>query len=114
MFGTLGDIAGLFKQASQMKERMRTLQEELAKRTHEADAGAGDVTVRVNGRGEVLAVKIRPEAVNPGDIETLEELVRAAVNAAVKKSQEAAQAEMAQITAGLNLPGLNAMLGRKS
>lgn len=111
MFGALGDIAGLLKNARQMQEKFKTIQEDLARRTYEADAGAGAVRVTVSGRGEVIAVKISPEIVNPQDTETLEELIKAAMNAASRKSQEAMQAEMSQLTAGMNLPGLANMLG---
>lgn len=111
MFGGLGDLMGLVKQAKSMQEKMKTMQEELARRTHEADAGAGAVTVRVNGKSEVLSVRIQPDAVKPDDVETLEEFVKSAVNAALRKSQEAMQAEMSQMTAGLNLGGLANMLG---
>ncbi|MEE8171057.1 MAG: YbaB/EbfC family nucleoid-associated protein [Phycisphaerae bacterium] len=113
MLGALGDIGGLFKQAKEMQQKVKTLQEELAKQTFDADAGAGAVAIRVNGRGDVLSVSIRPDAVNPQDVESLEELVKAAANAAHAKSREAAQAEMSKITAGMNLPGLGGMLGLK-
>jgi len=111
MFGALGDIAGLLKQARQMQEKMKSLQEELARRTFEADAGAGAVTVRVNGRNEVLSVKLQASAVSPQDTESLEELIKSATNAAQRKAQEAIQAEMSQLSAGLNLPGLANLLG---
>ncbi len=108
MFGKLGDMMGLMKQAAQMKERMQQIQAELASREYEADAGGGAVTARVNGRGELLAVKIQPDAAR--DVEMLEDLVRAAVNAALRKNQDATRDEMAKLTAGLNLPGLEQML----
>lgn len=108
MFGKLGDMMGLMKQAAQMKERMQQIQAELASREYEADAGGGAVSARVNGKGELLAVKIQPDAAR--DVEMLEDLVRAAVNAALRKNQDAAREEMAKLTAGLNLPGLDQML----
>lgn len=111
MFGGLGDLMGLVKQAKSMQERMKTLQEELARKVYEADAGAGAVTARVSGKGDVLSIKIQPDAVKPGDVESLEEFVKAAVNAAVRKSQEAMQAEMSQMTAGMNLGGFANLLG---
>ena len=111
MFGKMGDLMNLVKNASQIQERMKAMQEELQRRTHEADAGGGAVTVRVNGRGEVLAVQIRMESVPSGDAELLEEFVKSAVNAALRKNQEAIQAEMAGLAAGMNLPALGNMLG---
>lgn len=108
MFGKLGDMMGLMKQAAQMKERMQQIQAELASREYEADAGGGAVTARVNGRGELLAVKIQPDAAR--DVEMLEDLIRAAVNSALRKNQDATRDEMAKLTAGLNLPGLEQML----
>lgn len=108
MFGKLGDMMGLMKQAAQMKERMQQIQAELASREYEADSGGGAVTARVNGRGELLAVKIQPDAAR--DVEMLEDLIRAAVNAAMRKHQDAARDEMAKLTSGLNLPGLDQML----
>ena len=76
MFGALGDLAGLLKNARQMQDKFKAMQEEMARRTFEADAGGGAVTVMVNGRGEVMAVKFQPEAVNPQDVESLEEFDR--------------------------------------
>lgn len=111
MFGALGDLAGLLKNARQMQEKFKTMQEELARRTYEADSGAGAVRVTINGRNEVVAVKLTPDVVNAQDIETLEELIKAAVNAALRKNQEAMQAEMSQLTSGMNMPGLANMLG---
>jgi DNA-binding protein YbaB len=66
------------------------------------------VTARVNGRGELLAVKIQPDAAR--DVEMLEDLIRAAVNAAMRKNQDAARDEMAKLTSGLNLPGLESLM----
>jgi DNA-binding YbaB/EbfC family protein len=109
MFGGIGDMIGLMKQARAMKEQMEQFQAQAASLTFEADAGAGAVTATVNGRGELMAVKINPETVNPSDVEMLEDLIRAAVNAANRKAQETMKAEVAKITAGLNLPGLDAL-----
>lgn len=109
MIPGLGGLTGLFKQARQMQEKMTRLQEELAQRTFSAESGGGLVTATVNGRGELTNIKIAPEAT--ADVEMLEDLVRAAVTLAWQRSQEAVKAEMAKLTGGLNLPGLNELLG---
>ena len=85
---------------------MAKLQEELKERTVEASAGGGVVEVTVSGKQDLLAIKIKPEVVDPDDIEMLQDLILAAVNEGLKKSQEMAAAEMAKITGGLNIPGL--------
>lgn len=109
MFGKLGDLAGLMKSAKQIQANFAQLQQELATRRYEADAGAGLVKATVDGRGSIVSVKIEPNAVN--DLELLEDLVKAAVNTAVTKSQEAMQQEMSAMTGGLNIPGMNELLG---
>jgi hypothetical protein len=94
------------KQAKKMQERMLQLQEELAAKTVEATAGGGMVSVTVNGKFELLALKIEKEVVNPEDVEMLEDLVIAAVNEGVRKAQEMAAAEMGKVTGGMQIPGL--------
>ena len=89
-----------------MQEQIVQKQAELEEKEVEAASGGGAVTVRVNGRQEVLSVKIKPEVVDPDDIEMLEDLVLTAVNEAVRKSQEMVSEEMAKITGGFNIPGL--------
>jgi len=109
MLGGLGNLAGLLKQARQMKENMEQMQAELERQTFQADAGAGLVTATVNGRGELTDIRIDPRAVQ--DIEMLEDLIKAAVGAASAKARDAMKAGMARLTGGLNLPGLSDMLG---
>ncbi len=109
MFGNLGNLAGILKSAKEMQGQMAKLQEELAGRRYEGDAGGGMVLATVNGKGTIVNIKIDPQAV--GDVELLEDLVKAAVGAAVTKSQEAMKSELASLTGGLNLPGLTEMLG---
>jgi len=99
-------LGNIMKQAQLMQQKMARLQEEMGAREVEASAGGGMVTARVNGRQQLLEVKIEPAAVDPADVEMLQDLVVAAVNEAIKKSQEMAQAEMAKITGGMNIPGL--------
>jgi DNA-binding YbaB/EbfC family protein len=109
MFGGLGNIGTLLKQAKSLQENMQKMQESLAQQRIEADAGAGLVRATVDGKGELVRVKIDPKAVE--DIELLEDLVTAAVSSAAKKAQEAMKAEMTRMTGGLELPGLSEMLG---
>ena len=97
------------KQAKKMQEKMARLQEELETKTVEAQAGGGMVRVTVNGKYEIVALKIEKDVVNPEDIEMLQDLIAAAVNEGIRKSQEMAQAEMSKITGGLAIPGLGSM-----
>lgn len=94
------------KQAQQVQARMMKLQEELALKTVEASAGGGMVTAVVNGRFEIVSLKIEKDVVNPDDVEMLQDLIAAAVNEGVRKAQEMAQAEMSKITGGLQIPGM--------
>jgi DNA-binding YbaB/EbfC family protein len=109
MLGGLGNLAGLLKSANKMQAQMAKMQAELANRRYEADAGGGIVRAVVDGKGTLLDVKIGPEAL--GDVELLEDLVKAAVCAAVAKSREAMKGELAALTGGLELPGITEMLG---
>jgi len=94
------------KQAKKMQERMMELQEELAAKTVEATAGGGMVSVTVNGKFEVLSLKIEREVVNPEDVEMLQDLIVAALNEGIRKAQEMAASEMAKVTGGMQIPGL--------
>ena len=96
----------IMKQAKKMQERMGQLQKELETKTVEAQAGGGMVRVVVNGKFEIVSLKIEKEVVNPEDIEMLQDLIAAAVNEGIRKAQEMASSEMAKITGGLNIPGL--------
>ena len=99
-------ILDIMKQAHKMRKELQRIQEELAKRTIEATSGGGMVTVIVNGSQELLSVKIERDIVDPEDIEMLENLILAAVNEGIKKSQDMLKEEMAKITGGINIPGL--------
>ncbi|MEK6710113.1 MAG: YbaB/EbfC family nucleoid-associated protein [Nitrospinota bacterium] len=101
-----GGIANLMKQARQLQDRMQKIQEEMAARRVEASAGGGMVTVAANGQGEILSIKIERQVVDPGDVEMLEDLVRAACNEAVKKGREMMAEEMKKVTGGLAMPGM--------
>ncbi|MEN6466881.1 MAG: YbaB/EbfC family nucleoid-associated protein [Syntrophaceae bacterium] len=102
----MANFGNIIKQAQQMQAKMARLQEELAKKTVEASAGGGMVTAVVNGRNELVSLKIEKDVVNPEDVEMLQDLIVAAVNEGIRKSQEMATAEMSKITGGLNIPGL--------
>ncbi|MBP1760932.1 MAG: Nucleoid-associated protein YaaK [Firmicutes bacterium] len=95
----------MIKQAKKMQEQMAKMQEELQERIVEASAGGGAITAKVNGRQEVLEIKIKPEVVDPEDVEMLEDLILAVINDAIKQSQEMVSGEMSKITGGLNIPG---------
>lgn len=95
----------IMKQAKKMQERMANLQKELEAKTIEAQAGGGMVSVVVNGKYEIVSLKIEKEVVNPEDIEMLQDLIAAAVNEGIRKAQEMASSEMSKITGGLNIPG---------
>ncbi len=109
MLGGLGDLAGLMKQAKEMKGRMEELQAELATRRYAAESGAGAVTATVDGKGTLIDIRIKPEAT--ADVELLEDLIKAAVGTAVKRSQQELQAEMSKLTGGMNIPALGNMFG---
>ena len=102
----MGNMGNLVKQAQQMQQRMLKMQEELAQRTVEASVGGGMVTVTVNGKSEVLRVKIEPQAVDPNDVEMLEDLVVAGVNEALRKAHDMMSEEMGKLTGGMKIPGL--------
>jgi DNA-binding YbaB/EbfC family protein len=96
----------MMKQAQKMQKQMAQVQEEMYEKEVSASAGGGAVTVRANGRQQILSVTIKPEVVDPEDVEMLQDLVLAAVNEALKQAQDMAAEEMSKITGGLNLPGL--------
>ncbi len=99
-------MAGIMKQAQKMQEDMETLQAELDAKEYEVAAGGGVVRVRINGKMEVLSIDIAPELVDPDDIETLSDVITAAVNEAIKTVNETNSSEMGKITGSLNMPGL--------
>ena len=101
-----GGIGNIMKQAQQMQRRMAELQEELENKQVEASAGGGMVTAVVSGKQQLLDLKIEPAVVDPEDVEMLQDLITAAVNEAIKQSQQMAQEEMAKVTGGLNITGL--------
>ena len=96
----------MLRQAQQMQEDMAAKQTELESREYEVSVGGGVVSVKMTGKKEVLSVKIAEEVVDPDDIETLEDLIVAAVNEAVKKVESDSQEEMGKITGNLSIPGM--------
>ena len=99
-------MGNMMKQAQQLQAKMMKLQEELADRTVESSSGGGMVKVTANGRQQVVSIRIESEVVDPDDVEMLQDLVLAAVNDALAKSQEMVSSEMGKLTGGLNIPGL--------
>lgn len=99
-------MGNMLKQAQKMQARILKMQEELAGRTIEGSAGGGMVKAVANGKQKIVSITIEKEVVDPEDIEMLQDLVLAAVNDALAKSQEMVSSEMNKITGGLNLPGL--------
>lgn len=94
----------MLKQAQKMQEKLAKVQEELEAREYEASAGGGMVTVMANGKKEILALTIQPEAVDPEDVEMLQDMVMAAVNEVLRQVEETSSQEMGKLTGGLNLP----------
>ena len=96
----------MMKQAQKLQEKMAKVQEELAAKTVEATSGGGMVTAVVNGKFELMSIRIEKDVVNPDDIDMLQDLIIAAVNEGVRKAQEMASAEMAKVTGGMKIPGM--------
>jgi DNA-binding YbaB/EbfC family protein len=96
----------MMKQAQQLQSKMVKLQDEMADKKVEATSGGGMVSVVANGKQQILSVKIEQEVVDPEDVEMLQDLIMAAVNDALVKSQEMVSEEMGKLTGGLNIPGL--------
>lgn len=101
-----GDMSSLLKQAQQMQKRMQDTEKDLRERIVEGSAGGGAVKCYVNGMQEIQAIKIDPDAVDPEDVEGLEDLVTAAVRQAISASRELREKEMGKVTGGMNLPGM--------
>jgi nucleoid-associated protein EbfC len=102
--GGMGNMQNMMKQMQKMQKQMAEAQEELGQQKIEGSAGGGMVTVVVTGHKEVVDVKINPEAVDPDDVEMLQDLVLAATNDALKKVEELTNNKMGQFTKGMNLP----------
>lgn len=101
-----GNMNQILKQAQKMQDNMQKMQQELEAKEFEVSVGGGAVTVKVNGKKEVLDVTMKPEVVDPDDIEMLQDLIITAVNEANRKAQEKHDSEINKITGGINIPGL--------
>ena len=99
-----GSMNNMIRQAQKMQQDMMKAQEELESKTYEAAAGGGVVSAAVSGKKELLRITIDPEAVDPDDVEMLQDLIVAAVNEALRKASEDAASQMSKLTGGLNLP----------
>ncbi|MBI5286187.1 MAG: YbaB/EbfC family nucleoid-associated protein [Deltaproteobacteria bacterium] len=99
-------LGNILKEAQRMQEKITQLQQTLASKTVEVSSGGGMVTATVNGKQELLSIRIDPGVINPQDTEMLQDLIVAAVNGAIKRSQEMVAEEMGKATGGLNIPGL--------
>lgn len=99
-------LANIMKQAQMIQNKMAKLQEEAAQKTAESTSGGGAVTVTVNGKNEIISLSIKKEAVDPNDVEMLQDLLIAAINEALKKVQAELSDEMSKITGGMSIPGL--------
>jgi len=111
MFGNLGQLAHLLKNAGQIKQNVAQMNERLSAARHEGQAGGGQVVATVDGKGEIVSLKISPELVQAGDVEMIEDLVCAAVRQAVQVSRAAAQKEMEAAMGGISLGGMMDLLG---
>ena len=111
MGGMGGNQAAMLQQIQKMQDDMAAKQAELEAREYEVSAGGGAVTVKINGQKQILALDIAPEIVDPDDIETLSDILVAAVNEAIKRVEDTSAAEMEQITGAMNLPGMGGLGG---
>ena len=100
------NMQAMLRQAQKMQEDMAAKQEELDAREYDISAGGGVVNVKINGKKEILAIDLKPEIVDPDDIETLSDILVAAVNEAIKRVEDTNSEEMGKITGPMNMPGL--------
>ena len=99
-------MGSMMKQAQKLQSKMLKLQEELADKTVETTSGGGMVKVVANGRQQIVSIQIEEEVVDPDDVEMLQDLILAAINDALTKSQEMVSGEMSKLTGGINIPGM--------
>jgi len=100
------DMGNMMKQAQKLQAKMLKMQEELADKTVEATAGGGMIKAVASGKQQILSIQIEKEVVDPDDVEMLQDLILAAVNDALAKSQEMVSGEMSKLTGGLKIPGM--------
>ena len=106
MGGGPQNMSAMLRQAQKMQEDMEALQADLESREYDISAGGGAVEIKINGKKEVLQINIKPEIVDPDDIEMLSDILVAAVNEAIKRVEETNSAEMSKITGNIGLPGM--------
>ncbi|HSW61860.1 MAG TPA: YbaB/EbfC family nucleoid-associated protein [Dissulfurispiraceae bacterium] len=108
-------IGDMMRQAQKLQSEMQRVQEEAKKKTVEATAGGGMITVTASGAGEIVTIKIEKDVVNPDDVDMLQDLILAACNEALRRAQQAVNDDMSKLTMGMNIPGMGGiggMLGR--
>lgn len=106
MGGMGGNMNNMIKQAQKMQQEMMKMQNEIEEQEFESTAGGGVISVKMTGTKQLVSVDIKPEAVDPDDVEMLQDLIITAVNDAMKKVDEANNAKMSRLTGGMNIPGL--------
>ena len=106
MGGGAQNMSAMIRQAQKMQEDMAALQEDLDAREYDISAGGGVVGVKINGKKEILSIDIKPEIVDPDDIETLSDILVAAVNEAIKRVEDTNNSEMSKITGSMGMPGM--------
>ena len=99
-------LGNIMKQAQQMQSKMKAIQDELASKKVEAESGGGMVKVEANGKGEILSIRIEKDVIKEEEKDMLEDLVLAAINEALRRSQELSSSEMSKVTGGLKIPGM--------
>ena len=111
MFGNMGQLMNLMKNAGQLKQQVADMKGKLAAARFQADSGGGQVVATCDGTGDLVSLKIDPKLVVAGDVEMLEDLCVAAVRAASTRGRDAAQQELSALTGGLGLPGMDKLFG---
>lgn len=104
--GGMGNMSDMLKKAQKMQEEMAATQAALEEREYEVSAGGGAVTVKINGKREILALDIQPDVVDPDDVEMLSDILIAAINEAIKKVDSVSEEEMSKISGQMGLPGM--------
>ena len=102
----MGNMQGMMKKVQKMQAEMMKMQEELKTRTVETTVGGGALTIVANGKKEIESIKIKPEAIDPDDVEMLQDMIVSGVNEALRKIDEMTEREMSKITGGMKLPGM--------
>ena len=104
--GNAGNMQGMMKKVQKLQAEMLKMQEELKTRTVETTVGGGALTIVANGKKEIESIKIKPEAIDPDDVEMLQDMIVSGVNEALRKIDEMTEREMSKITGGMKLPGM--------